>query len=261
MCFNQFEVIFGTFASNHFFMIRSILYLLLLTVITFGSGAQTISHLEWTRLLQKHVDAYGNVNYKGLMEDRDKLDAYLNMLSENPAMSFWKVEEQEAFWINAYNAFTIKLILDHYPVKSIKDIEKDGKDAWHIPFIKLGDKLYTLDYIENTMLRGQFNDSRIHFAINCSARSCPPLRNKAFTAENINIELRLVSRAFINDSRFNILSNRHVQISRIFEWYEADFLKEEPTINIYLNKNTPHLEIAKDASINYLNYNWDLNEK
>ena len=242
-------------------MLRSILNLILITGITVGSYAQGISHQSWTNLLQKHVDAYGKVNYKGFMEDREKLDAYLDLLSQNTANPYWKVEEQEAFWINAYNAFTIKLVLDHYPLKTIMDIKKDGKDAWHIPFIKLGDKLYTLDYIENTMLRGQFNDSRIHFAINCSAKSCPPLRNKAFTAENISIELRLVSRAFINDKRFNILSERHVQISKIFEWYEEDFLKEEKTMNIYLNKNTPHINIAENASINYLNYNWDLNEK
>ena len=139
------------------------------------------------------------------------------------------------------------------------DIKKDDKDAWHIPFIVLGKKKYTLDYIENTMLRGQFNDSRIHFAINCTAKSCPPLRNKAFSAENINIELRLVTRAFINDKRYNILSKNHVQVSKIFEWYKDDFLKEESSINIYLNKNTPHIEISDEASLNYLNYNWDLN--
>ena len=229
--------------------------------ITASSYAQQVSHQGWTELLQKHVDAYGKVDYKGFIEDREKLDAYLDLLSQKPAEPYWKVKEQEVYWINAYNAFTIKLILDHYPIKSIMDIKQDDKDAWHIPFIKLGTKLYTLDYIENTMLRGQFNDSRLHFAINCSAKSCPPLRNKAFTAANIDIELRLVARAFINDSRFNILSNRHVQISKIFDWYEEDFLKEEPSINIYLNKRTPHLEISKEASLNYLEYNWDLNSQ
>jgi hypothetical protein len=229
--------------------------------MTVGSYAQQVSHQAWTELLQKHVNDYGRVNYKGFIEDRAKLDSYLDRLSQNPAKPNWDIGEQEAFWINAYNAFTIQLILDHYPIKSIMDIKEDGKNAWHIPFIKLGDKMYTLDYIENTMLLGQFNDSRLHFAINCSAMSCPPLRNKAFTAKNVDIELRLVCRAFINDKRFNILSNRHVQLSKIFEWYEEDFLKDEATINIYLDKNTPHLEIAKDASINYLNYNWDLNEQ
>jgi hypothetical protein len=240
-------------------MLRSFFYLILVTGITVGSYAQKVSHQAWTDLLQKHVDDYGKVDYKGFIEDREKLDSYLDHLSQNPAEPYWKVGEQEAYWINTYNAFTIKLILDNYPLKSIRDIKKDDKDAWHIPFIELGTKKYTLDYIENTMLRGQFNDSRIHFAINCSAKSCPPLRNKAFTPENINLELRLVSKAFINDKRFNILSERHVQVSKIFDWYKEDFLKEEATINIYLNKNTPHIEISKEASINYLNYNWDLN--
>ena len=220
---------------------------------------QKVDHGPWTELLQKYVDPYGKVDYKAFKNDEEKLDAYLKKLSGNPPDPKWKVDEQKVFWINAYNAFTIKLILDHYPVKSIKDINDGDKDAWHIPFIELGGKMYTLDYIEKTMLLGQFNDPRIHFAINCSARSCPPLRNKAYTSENINIELRLAARSFINDERFNILSKNHVQISRIFEWYEKDFLAEEGSIQVYLNKNTPHVDISEKASINYLNYNWDLN--
>ena len=168
-------------------MFRTIIYFILIAGLSLNLNAQSVSHQEWSDLLAKYVDPYGKVNYEGFKADESKLDAYLERLSKNPAMPFWKVNEQEAFWINAYNAFTIKLILDHYPVKSIKDINVDGKDAWQIPFIELGDKKYSLGYIENTMLRGQFNDSRIHFAINCSAHSCPPLRNNAFSAENIDI--------------------------------------------------------------------------
>lgn len=242
-------------------MLRSILSFILFSGIILGVNAQKVSHQAWTDLLQKYVDPYGKVNYKGLKEDEKKLDEYLDRLRNNPAQPNWKTNEQEVYWINAYNAFTIKLVLEHYPLKSIKNINEDDKDAWHIPFIKLDGKLYTLDYIENTMLRGQFNDSRIHFAINCTAISCPPLRNKAFTAENINIELRLVARAFINDKRYNILSENHVQVSKIFEWYEKDFLKEESSVIHYLNINTPHVEISKHATLNYLNYNWGLNGK
>ena len=238
-------------------------YLALVTAVlsVLSLHAQKVDHSSWSELLQKYVDPYGKVDYAGLKADEDKVDAYLEKLKNNAPDPKWKVDEQKAFWVNAYNAFTIKLVLKHYPLKSIMDIKEDGKDAWHIPFIELGGKLYTLDYIEKTMLLGQFNDPRIHFAINCSAKSCPPLRNKAYTSENIDIELRLAARTFINDERFNILSKNHLQVSKIFEWYEKDFLQEEESVQVYLDKNTPHLEISKGASLNYLNYNWDLNSR
>lgn len=242
-------------------MLKSIVATILLFTFTSFLWSQNVTHGQWTDLLQKYVDPYGNVNYQGFKSDEEVLNQYLEFLEKNPPQPNWKVEQQEAFWINAYNAFTIKLILKYYPLKTIMDIKEDGKDAWNIPFIDIGGKLYTLNYIEKTMLLGQFNDSRIHFAINCSAKSCPPLRNKAYTAENLNIELRLAARGFINDDRYNILSKNHLQVSKIFEWYASDFLKEESSIPVYINKQTPHLEIAKNASLNFLKYNWDLNGK
>ena len=174
---------------------------------------------------------------------------------------YWKVDDQKAYWINTYNAFTVKLILKNYPLNTIMDIKEGDKDAWHIPFINLDNKLYTLDYIENTMLRGQFNDSRVHFVINCSAISCPPLKNKAFFADNLDIELRLATRRFINDKRYNVISEEHIQVSEIFKWYEKDFLIEEPSIQEYINLNTPHVEVSKKASLTYMNYNWKLNKQ
>jgi hypothetical protein len=189
------------------------------------------------------------------------LDDYLERLSANPPDKYWKIEEQKAYWINAYNAFTVKLVLMHYPLNSIMDIKENDKDAWHIPFIEIKDKLYTLDYIEKTMLLSQFNDSRIHFAINCSAKSCPILRNKAYSTENIDIELRLATKRFINDKRFNIVDKSHLQVSQLFNWYKQDFLNEEESIQAYINKNTPHIEVSNNASLNFMNYNWKLNEK
>ena len=223
-------------------------------------GQYNVSHASWTELLQKYVDPYGKVDYKGFKNDEKALDEYLETLKKNVPGPFWKTEDQEAYWINAYNAFTIKLVLKHYPIKSIMEIKEGGKDAWHIPFIKLGDKIYTLDYIEKTMLLGQFNDSRIHFVINCSAKSCPPLRNKAYEGDSLEIDLRLAARRFISDSRFNIVDKNHLQLSQLFNWYSADFLKDEASIQIYVNKNTPHIEVSKTASLNYLEYNWSLNE-
>ena len=237
----------------------SIFFLNLLAVALMAQGR--INHSQWTELLQKNVDPYGKVNYQGFREDEKALDEYLKMLGENEPQGWWEVNEQKAFWINAYNAFTVKLILNNYPLESIKQIKEGDNNAWNIPFIKIGDKMYTLDYIEHTMLRAQFSDSRIHFAVNCTAISCPPLRNKAYSGKNLDIELRLATRTFINDKRFNAITESRVQVSQIFSWFKDDFLKEEESIQAYLNKNTPHIEVKKDATVSFMNYNWGLNEK
>jgi len=256
------DLILGTFAVNSNIMLKYFLSTFIGATLVLSIQAQTkISHARWTELLQKYVDPYGVIDYKGFKSDEKKLDEYLAKLSANIPGPYWKIDEQKAYWINAYNAFTVKLVLKYYPLESIMDIKEDDKDAWHIPFIRLGDKYYTLDYIEKTMLLGQFNDSRIHFAINCSAKSCPVLRNKAYSTENLDIELRLATKRFINDKRFNILSERHLQVSQLFSWYKLDFLKDEESIQAYINNNTPHVEVSKEASLNFLNYNWKLNEK
>jgi len=255
-------IILGTFVANTDVMLKYCLSTVICTFFILSIQAQTkISHSKWTALLQEHVDPYGIIDFKGFKANEDKLDEYLDKLSANHPQPFWKTDEQKSYWINAYNAFTVKLILMNYPLNSIMDIKEDDKDAWHIPFIEIGDKIYTLDYIEKTMLLGQFNDSRIHFVINCSAKSCPILRNKAYSTDNIDVELRLATKRFINDSRFNILDKQHVQVSQLFNWYKDDFLKDEVSIQVYLNKNTPHLEISKNATLNFMKYNWKLNDK
>jgi len=236
-------------------------FLALVFSFSIAMAQQMPSHKQWSDLLVKHVDPYGKVNYKGFKTDEVLLDEYLELLKNNHPQGNWPVDAQKAYWINAYNAFTVKLVLNNYPVQSIMEIKDGDKDAWHIPFIELGGKLYTLDYIEHTMLRAQFSDSRIHFAVNCTAISCPPLLNKAFTKDNLNIELRLATRRFINDNRYNILSENRLQLSQIFEWYKEDFLKEEASIQEYVDKNTPHLNVSTNASLTFMKYNWALNEK
>lgn len=219
------------------------------------------SHELWGQFLKKYVSPYGNVNYEAISKDDGLLNQYLDVLNNNHPNTAWSNDEQIAYWINAYNAYTIKLIIDHYPVNSIRDIKDGDKDAWHIPFIEIGGKTYTLDDIENTMLRGQFNDARVHFAINCASISCPPLWDEAYTADRIQLDLKLAAKKFINDSRYNILSANHVQVSKIFEWYAKDFINEENSVLEYLNKYTSRLEISKTASLSYFDYNWGLNKQ
>ena len=164
------------------------------------SEARPISHTLWDSLLQLHVTTSGRVDYKGFIKDSTKLQQYLNLLSSHhPNDKFWTKEERLAYWINVYNAFTVKLIIDHYPVQSIKDI-KNGipfvNTVWDIKFIHIEDQTYDLNNIEHGIIRARFNDPRIHFAVNCASISCPKLLNKAFQAEKLNGQLNEAARSF-----------------------------------------------------------------
>ena len=221
-----------------------------------SSNAQTTAY---NSLLQKHVDKQGNVDYKGLKTDEAKLDMYMEYLAATSPDKTWSVNNQKAFWINAYNAYTLKIILENYPLKSITKIKKKGKTAWKIPFVKVGNKLYTLDHIEHKILRKNLFDPKIHVGVNCASISCPKLSNIAFTEENIEAELTRLMNDFVNDPSKNKLSKKKVQISSIFDWFKEDFTKNNSVID-YLNTFS-EIEINSNAKINYLKYDWSLNSK
>lgn len=212
------------------------------------------SHSAFNSLLSKYVTSSGTVNYAGFKSQKSALDSYLKDLENNPVKSNWSRNEKMAYWINLYNAATIKLILDNYPTSSIKNI--NGGKPWDKRWIKSGSKTYTLNEIENAVLRPQFNDARIHFAVNCAAISCPRLMNKAFTASNLNSLLDENARWFINNSTFNSISAKKVEISKIFDWYKDDF----GNIINYLNKYAT-TEIKSNAKVSYKEYEWKLNGK
>ncbi|MFK7947007.1 MAG: DUF547 domain-containing protein [Saprospiraceae bacterium] len=212
------------------------------------------SHSAFNTLLGKYVTSSGTVNYAGFKSQKSALDSYLKDLEENPVQSSWSKNEKMAYWINLYNAATIKLIVDNYPTSSIKNI--NGGKPWDKRWIKSGSKTYTLNEIENSVLRPQFKDARIHFAVNCAALSCPRLMNKAFTASNLNSLLEENTRWFINNSTFNEISEKKIQISKIFDWYSSDF----GNIIDYLNKYS-NTEIKSNAKVSYKEYEWKLNGK
>ncbi|MEZ4920767.1 MAG: DUF547 domain-containing protein [Saprospiraceae bacterium] len=213
---------------------------------------QALSHTDWNILLQKHVSTSGKVNYAGFKADKRALEHYLALLADNPPQSDWSRKEKMAYWINTYNAFTIQLITENYPVSSIMKL--DGGKTWDVKRIVLGGKSYSLNQIENEILRPQFKDARIHFAVNCAAKSCPPLWNQAFTAENLNSALDRRARQFINNSQYNKLSGSSISVSKIFEWYAGDFGDLIAYLNTYAS--TP---VDSNARIQYMEYNWDLN--
>jgi hypothetical protein len=229
-----------------------------------GDDTQPVSHHDFDALLKKHVSIDGKVFYPGFKKDRVQLEKYLDLLSNNPPdRRVWSREEQLAYWINAYNAFTIKLIIDHYPIKSIQDLHPKVhvplvNTVWHLKFFKIGGKDASLDEIEHTILRKEFDEPRIHFAINCASFSCPPLLNEAFKAEKLEEQLEFVTTSFINDPKRNQISEDHIQISQIFSWFKGDFTKNTTLIG-YLNKYS-NQAIQARAKITYLKYDWSLNE-
>ena len=211
------------------------------------------SHDPWNKLLTQYVSSTGKVNYRALKGKEADLDAYLKSLADNPVQSSWSRNEKMAYWINAYNAFTVKLILDNYPLSSI--INLSGGKVWDKKWIKLGGKTYSLNNIEHDILRPQFKDARIHFAVNCAAKSCPPLLNRAWTADNLNSNLSAQAKKFINSAKYNQIGADKVAISKIFEWYAVDF----GNIVEYLNKYAT-TKISANATVNYQEYDWALNQ-
>ena len=219
------------------------------------------SHALWDDLLKDYV-MDGKVNYQFLYKNKEQLNTYLSLLQSHAPVVSWSSNEQLAYWINAYNAFTIKIIIDHYPVKSIKEI--GGKmqiplvnSTWDIPFIEIGGKELSLNDIEHRILRQEFNEPKIHFAIVCASKSCPLLRSEAYKAINIDEQLREQALAFINDKSKNQIAADHIEISKIFSWFEGDFIKDGSLIE-FLNKYSS-TKINQNAQVGYLDYDWALN--
>ncbi len=227
------------------------------------SKSTRITHKQWDELLKKYVDEEGRVNYKGFVADSNALNQYLNLLSSNPPEKGAPTKYSMAYWINAYNAFTVKLIVQNYPVESIQDLHPTVKipglsTVWHKKFFKIGDYEMSLDYIEHKILRVKYDEPRIHFAINCASRSCPKLLNEAFTADQLEKQLTAQTKDFLADDFRNKITADEIQLSRIFQWFKGDFTKNGSLID-FLNKYS-RVQINPDANQSYLKYDWSLNE-
>jgi len=241
-------------------LVAALIYLLsACKVRNYNGDARPVTHEIWDSLLRDHVSDAGKVNYKGFIKDSIKFNRYLDLLSKNhPNEKNWSKEEQLAYWINAYNAFTVKLIVDHYPIKSIKDI-KNGipfvNTVWDIKFIKIEDRTYDLNNIEHGIIRPTFKDPRIHMAVNCASISCPKLQNRAYTGDKINEQLDDAAREFLSDTGKNKITPEKAQLSKIFDWYGGDF----DSVTDFVNKYS-QVKISKNTKIEHLEYDWGLNE-
>ena len=230
------------------------------------------THESWTAVLKKYQDNRGLINYKRLKKDLKSKDHrlinYLGQLLKVEKSEFdkWTKEDQKAFLINAYNAFTVKLIVDHYPVKSIKDIGGFFTKPWDIEFFSLlGGGIKTLDVIEHDWLRPHYKDFRIHAAVNCASISCPPLRNEAFVGSKIEHQLDEQMRLWLANPSLNVFkADGTIKLSKLFDWYSDDFVDWGGGVTQVLAKYAPEsakkiLGTTKEYS--FLSYNWGLNKQ
>lgn len=228
------------------------------------SNAKPISHDAWNGLLKKYVDNNGMVNYTALKAaDAKTLDKYLETVSANAPDADWSKDEKLAYWLNAYNAFTVKQILDKYPTTSIIDnqlqlIAKNG--PFNKKYIKIGGKEMSLNNIEQDVVRKDFKEPRIHFALVCAAVSCPKLRNEAYAAAKLDAQLTDQARDFLNNPKKNAIAKDKLSVSKIFDWYKDDFGKSDENLVKYINQYSS-LKADAGAKVSYMKYNWDLNDQ
>jgi hypothetical protein len=216
-------------------------------------GQEGIDHQLWDHLLKRHVSDQGRVDYSSFQGDISDLNRYISALSkEAEGIKIRSKEEQLAFWINAYNACTVKLICDNLPLSSIKDLSR----PWKQTVLKSKNNAWTLDDIEHEILR-KFEEPRIHFAINCASKSCPILSNEAYRGDQIDRQLNRAASVFFNDSPKNNYTEKRLNLSRIFLWFKRDFGPIEDLIQL-INQYTKH-NFAPNVAISYLSYDWSLN--
>ena len=234
--------------------IHVLIFSLLILFISHSTYSQQPDHSEWDKLLKQFVNEKGEVDYQSFRLNQQSLDTYLKLLSGNPPQESWSDNEQLSFWINAYNAFTISLILRHYPLKSIMDIEK----AWEVRFISIGNTKYTLNEIEHEVIRKKFDEPRIHFVLVCAAISCPVLLNEAYFPDRLEKQMQKQTIQFINDFSRNSIKSGIAKVSQLFNWYKDDFTKQGTVID-YLNRYS-ETKLNPDANLSFMEYDWGLNE-
>ena len=251
--------------QDNFFLRVIIVILIAVPLLAPGTGwgSVTVDHRIFDELLAKHLKNSA-VDYDGFKSDESRLDQYLAVLEQTEIRDLDR-NEQFAFYINAYNAWTIKLILSGYPgIDSIKDLGSFLKSPWKKKIARIDGAVVTLDHIEHDILRPRFKDPRLHFAINCAAYSCPPLYPRAFTGSLLDRQLDEASRLFINNSKRNYLKGNTLFVSKIFKWFGEDFNGDISGFFLKYAEGElkQNLLATKDSiRIKYLPYDWSLNNR
>ena len=235
----------------------------------------------YAQVLENHVQRSENgtastVDYVALKAEPDNLNQYLEQLSgvEKSQFDSWNKDQQLAFLINAYNAFTLKLIIDHYPVDSIRDIGTFWQNPWKMRFFTLLGEEMHLDQVEHEIIRepGVYNEPRIHFAVNCASVGCPALRTEPFTAKQLEQQLEDSTERFLQDETRNRYRDGRLEVSSIFKWYREDFERGWQGIDSLdafflryadsLGLSETEREELREGAVAYrfLDYDWTLNE-
>lgn len=234
--------------------------------------AQPVDHSAFTDVLSTYVDAKHRVDYAQLRADRaTTLDPYLDQLATANLEALSR-DERLALWMNAYNALTLHLILEHDPVDTIWSItpgdtpEATTKSPFDLPVGVVADTMRTLDEIEHGLIRERFDEPRIHFALVCAAMSCPPLRREAYTGPALDAQLNDQTRTFLRDATLNQIpaTEDTIRLSRLFDWYQADFGPDAEAVQQYIASyiDDPDVRQALQEgtyTVDYMPYDWALN--
>jgi len=234
------------------------------TILPVGWSMERVDQSLYKDLLAKYVKK-GVVDYGGFRQEEEKLDQYLKVLEKTETTRL-TAKQQLAFYINAYNAWTIKLILSAYPgVASIWDLGS-RIFKWKSPFrkeiVRIEGKTMSLDDLEHGIIRPRFKDPRIHFAVNCASKSCPPLLSEPYRGSVLDRQLNQSVRAFLNDPERNRLEGETLYVSKIFKWFAEDF--NDDVVAFFLQyadeELKQRLRAGKDGlKVKYLDYDWGLN--
>lgn len=219
----------------------------------------------YQKLLDNHLSAatidgieLKALDYRGIKDD-PAFKEMIKRLEKFPLLTLRSGNDSLAFWINAYNFLAIKIVVDNYPVESIKDIGSLSTSVWEKDAGAIGEKIYTLDEIEHEILRKQFKEPRLHFAIVRASLSCPDLRKGVYLPEAIDSQLDENTSGFLNNVTKGIrIKDNQVEISKIFKWYADDF-KPAGGVWQFIQKYRLELKMEKEYSIDYLPYDWRLN--
>lgn len=208
-----------------------------------------------SQLLQKHVTE-GQVDYRSLQIDKAELQRLVQQIARYDVKGA-PAAERKAFYMNAYNVLVLQQVLSHYPLKSVMDVPGFfDKQQFNVA----GERL-TLNELEKQKLLAPYKDARVHFALVCAAKSCPPLLNKAYTPAQVEAQLEAQARQTLQSPKFIKVQDggKKVLVSEIFKWYEQDFLQEASSIAAYINRFRQHA-LPQGYRLGYYTYSWDLND-
>lgn len=243
------------------------LRLLVIGLLAFGSGAARAfdhTHAEFTEVLRVHVKG-ATCDYAALKKSPQKLESYLASLASVKESDFqtWTESRQIAFLANLYNASTLKLVVDHYPVKSIKDIGGLLSSPWKQPVVGLFGEKVTLDHVEHGLLRKNYREPRVHFAVNCASIGCPNLRAEAFQADTLDAQLDEQARLFLSDKTRNRVEGKTLYLSPIFDWFAEDFTRAgllAEFVAPYFPADDRKAIASGGLKVRFTDYNWSLNQ-